>query len=69
MAIFRQIGGEPLLQGPWPIKLLAYAVEETHDDTPYWRTLKNNGELNKKYPGGVERQRARLEQEGHTVIP
>jgi alkylated DNA nucleotide flippase Atl1 len=35
---------------------------------PYWRTLKAGGELNPKYPGGVEGQKVRLESEGHTVI-
>jgi len=38
------------------------------DITPYWRTLKSNGELNPKYPGGIENLKARLEAEGHTVI-
>ncbi len=36
--------------------------------TPYWRTLKERGELNAKYPGGLTGQRARLEAEGHTVV-
>ncbi|MFO1005969.1 MAG: MGMT family protein [Planctomycetaceae bacterium] len=36
--------------------------------TPWWRTLKAGGELNPKYPGGIERQRALLEAEGHTMI-
>ncbi|RLS59544.1 MAG: hypothetical protein DWH91_00045 [Planctomycetota bacterium] len=36
--------------------------------TPYWRTLKSGGELNQKYPGGIENLRARLEAEGHTVL-
>ena len=36
--------------------------------TPYWRTLKAKGELNPKFPGGVERHRQLLEAEGHTVI-
>lgn len=36
--------------------------------TPYWRTLKVGGELNPKYPGGAEAQRARLEAEGHRVV-
>jgi alkylated DNA nucleotide flippase Atl1 len=36
--------------------------------TPYWRTLKAGGELNPKYPGGVEGQKERLEAEGHTVV-
>jgi len=35
--------------------------------TPYWRTLKAAGELNPKYPGGCEGQKARLQKEGHTV--
>ena len=36
--------------------------------TPYWRTLKKNGELNERYPGGNAAQRIKLEQEGHTII-
>jgi hypothetical protein len=43
------------------------AAEGIADITPYWRTLKVGGELNPKYPGGVEAQAARLEQEGHTI--
>lgn len=35
--------------------------------TPYWRTLKAKGELNPKYPGGIENLTARLIDEGHTV--
>jgi len=38
------------------------------DITPYWRTLKSKGELNEKYPGGLEEQAARLMEEGHTVL-
>jgi hypothetical protein len=36
--------------------------------TPYWRTLKNGGELNPKYPGGVESLAKRLRAEGHKII-
>jgi hypothetical protein len=36
--------------------------------TPYWRTLKNGGELNAKYPGGIKNLRARLEAEGHRIV-
>ena len=36
--------------------------------TPYWRTLKTGGELNPKFPGGVEALRVRLEAEGHRVV-
>ena len=36
--------------------------------TPFWRTLKSDGSLNEKYPGGRARQRQQLEREGHTII-
>jgi hypothetical protein len=36
--------------------------------TPYWRTLKSDGEINPKYPGGIKDQKTRLESEGHKVI-
>jgi hypothetical protein len=36
--------------------------------TPYWRTLKTGGELNPKYPGGINNVRSRLIAEGHLVI-
>jgi alkylated DNA nucleotide flippase Atl1 len=35
--------------------------------TPYWRTLKADGQLNEKYPGGLSGQRRRLEAEGIRV--
>ncbi len=35
--------------------------------TPYWRTLRSDGALNPKYPGGVQEQAARLKAEGHTI--
>jgi hypothetical protein len=35
--------------------------------TPYWRTLKAGGELNPKYPGGIDALRKKLEAEGHKV--
>ena len=43
------------------------AGEGEKDTTPYWRTLKSGGELNEKYPGGLETQAARLREEGHTI--
>jgi len=51
----------------------AYAAEEDAAEgkrniTPYWRTLKSGGELNEKYPGGIENLKIRLEAEGHTII-
>ena len=44
------------------------SFQRTEDITPYWRTLKNNGELNPKYPGGMEEQKKLLEEEGFTII-
>lgn len=44
------------------------SYERGVDETPYWRTLKRDGELNEKYPGGIEGHKALLEKEGHTVI-
>ena len=51
----------------------AHAANEDEEDgvgdvTPYWRTLKSKGELNPKYPGGIENVKTRLEAEGHKVI-
>jgi len=43
------------------------ATEGKQDITPYWRTLKSGGELNEKYPGGLEAQAAHLREEGHTI--
>ena len=45
------------------------AAEGEKEITPYWRTLKSAGELNEKYPGGVEVQAARLRAERHTIEP
>jgi hypothetical protein len=38
------------------------------NSNPYWRTLKSNGELNEKYPGGAEGQKKLLEKEGYKII-
>ena len=52
--------------------LAANAADEAASEgatriTPYWRTLKSGGELNRKYPGGIEAQKIRLEAEGHKI--
>jgi len=52
----------------------AHAAEEAlttgeKDVTPYWRTLKSGGELNDKYPGGIEAQIKRLRREGMSIEP
>jgi hypothetical protein len=43
------------------------ASEGSADITPYWRLLKDKGELNPKYPGGIAALTARLNDEGHSV--
>ena len=43
-------------------------AEEEKKNIPYWRTLKSNGQLNEKYLGGIEKQREKLEEEGHKII-
>ena len=59
---------EPITAGVF-VSIAAWAsYQRTDDETPYWRTLKANGELNAKYPGGVEAQKEKLEAEGHTII-
>jgi len=55
------------------IMTAANAVEEARKEgkslnIPYWRTLKADGFLNPKYPGGQEAHKKLLEQEGHRVI-
>lgn len=41
---------------------------EGKKSTPYWRTLKEGGIINEKYPGGIEKQAMLLEEEGHNII-
>lgn len=59
---------EPITAGIF-VSIAAWASYQRNEDkTPYWRTLKTNGELNAKYPGGIEAQKELLEKEGHTII-
>ena len=59
---------DPITAGIF-VSIAAWAsAQRAGDETPYWRTLKAGGELNPKYPGGVQAQRERLEAEGHTVL-
>ena len=51
------------------VNICAWAsYQRSEDITPYWRVLKSDGELNAKYPEGVELQKRLLEEEGHTII-
>ena len=55
--------------------IAAHAADEALADesikpsamTPYWRTLKNQGELNPKYPGGIPAIAKKLRAEGHKI--
>lgn len=59
---------DPITAGIF-VSIAAWASYQRQEyKTPYWRTLKANGELNPKYPGGVEFQKSMLEAEGHTII-
>ena len=69
---FAKINGadftEPITAGVF-VSIAAWAsYQRAEDETPWWRTLKANGELNPKYPGGIEAQKEKLEAEGHCVI-
>jgi hypothetical protein len=68
----RAAAGCPITTGifSW---IAANAAEEAlaageKDPTPYWRTLKTGGEVNPKYPGGVNAQRRKLAAEGHKFV-
>jgi alkylated DNA nucleotide flippase Atl1 len=50
------------------VNIAANASEEMDDYLPYWRTIKNDGSLNPKYPGGIESHREKLEEEGFIFI-
>jgi len=58
----------PLTAGIF-MNLCAHAsVERADEKIPYWRTLRAKGELNEKYPDGIEGHRLLLEMEGHRVV-
>jgi len=56
------------------LRMVAEANEEdlqkdSHTEmAPYWRVVGEKGELNPKFPGGMEAQAEKLEAEGHEVI-
>lgn len=59
---------DPITAGIF-VSIAAWAsYQRSEEETPYWRTLKANGELNAKYPGGMEAQKEKLEAEGHTIM-
>jgi alkylated DNA nucleotide flippase Atl1 len=63
----------PLTTGIF-VRLAAEAAEEDASTgktkiTPYWRVVKDDGSLNPKFPGGVDRQAEKLRAEGHRILP
>lgn len=59
---------DPMTSGIF-VNIVAWASYQRKENlTPFWRTLKSDGELNLKYPEAVELQKKMLEEEGHTVI-
>lgn len=59
---------EPITAGIF-VSIAAWAsFQRSDNETPYRRTLKANGELNEKYPGGAAAQKEKLEKEGHVII-
>ncbi len=62
----------PLTTGIF-VKIAAFAAEEERmegkrDITPYWRTIKNDGSIDKKLPLSDEEIAEILRSEGHTVV-
>lgn len=53
----------------WISAHAAAETEKSHRSgvTPFWRTLKSGGELNPKYPGGIQLLKKKLLAEGHTI--
>ncbi len=59
---------DPMTSGIF-VNIVAWASYQRNEDiTPYWRTLRSDGELNNKYPEAIELQKKLLEEEGHTII-
>jgi alkylated DNA nucleotide flippase Atl1 len=63
----------PLVTGIF-VRLAAEAAVETiqageRPVTPFWRTIRGDGSLNEKYPGGTAEQARLLGREGHAVVP
>ncbi len=61
----------PLTAGIF-INIVANAARERElrgevNRTPFWRVVKKDGELNEKYPDGIDGHRFLLEQEGHVI--
>lgn len=59
---------EPMTAGIF-VQIVAWAsYQRSKDETPFWRALKADGELNPKYPEGIQLQKQLLEKEGFKII-
>jgi hypothetical protein len=63
----------PLTTGIF-LRLISEAAEEDRQAgkkqlTPYRRTIKDDGRLNPKFPGGAEAHAQKLRKEGHDIAP
>jgi alkylated DNA nucleotide flippase Atl1 len=62
----------PLVTGIF-LRIAAEAAEEDRaagrpEVTPYWRVVREDGGLIAKFPGGIDEQARRLQEEGHPVV-
>ena len=51
---------EPITAGIFTSIAAWASYQRSDNETPYWRTLKANGELNSKYPGGIKAQKEKF---------
>lgn len=59
---------DPMTAGIF-VNIVAWAsFQRSVSITPYWRTIKSDGQLNEKYPKGLGFQKELLEKEGHIII-
>jgi hypothetical protein len=62
----------PLVTGIFSWIAANAAKEDAQDGkkniTPYWRTLKSDGKINLKYPGGIPFQKRKLINENHKIV-
>lgn len=63
---------DPMTAGIF-VSIVAWAAyqreqENKQNSTPWWRIVKKDGELNAKYPQGINLQKSLLENEGHVII-
>jgi alkylated DNA nucleotide flippase Atl1 len=62
----------PIVTGIFSWIAAGAAKEDIQDGkkniTPYWRTLKSDGKINLKYPGGIPFQKKKLINENHKIV-